>query len=152
MSKLKFPALAALCYLILAVGVGLNIWFEPHRDIRTVEVFDEFDVTDFTTEFLENPDAANEKYLAEDGNSKVVTMTGMVNDIDTNQNNQLVIYLKSEKHECGARFTLLEEEKEKAKDVKTGDKINITGAVSAGAIYDEAFGRHLDAILEQAYF
>lgn len=152
MNKLKYPALAGCCFVLLAAGFGLNLWFEPHRDVKTAPVFDEFIVDDFTQEFIDNPEAANEKYLAEDGDSKIVTMSGTLAAIDTNLNNLLVLELKSEHHEGGARFTLLPEENEKAANLKIGEKVTLTGVVSAGAVMDEDFGRYLDAILEQAYF
>ncbi|MBI3133194.1 MAG: hypothetical protein HYZ14_00820 [Bacteroidetes bacterium] len=152
MNKFRYPSLAAGCFTLLTVGFGLNLWFEPHRDVKTAEVFDEFEVTDFVTEFIKNPDAANEKYLAEDGDSKIVTMSGKITAIDTNLNQQLVIEMKSDQHDAGVRFTLLEEENEKAAALKIGEKTSITGVVSAGPVYDEDFGRYLDAILEQAYF
>jgi hypothetical protein len=152
MSKLKYPALAGFCFFLLAAGFGLNLWFEPHRDVKTAPVFGEFGVDDFTTEFIEDPQAATDKYLVEDGDSKIVTMSGKISDIDTNLNGELVIELRGNREEAGARFTLMDDQKETAAKLKTGDSTKITGVVSAGATYDADFGRYLDAILEQAYF
>lgn len=151
MNKLKYPVIAAFCLGLLVTGIGLDIWFKPHRDIKSVPVFDEFDVDDFTTAFLEDPEKAKETYLAEDGDSKVVAMTGKIARIDTNLNDQLVIELRGEK-EAGARFTLLEDQHEKAASLKIGDRVKITGVVSAGAEFDADFNLYLDAIIEQAYF
>lgn len=152
MNKLKYPAIAAFCVAILAAGIGLNMFFEPHRDIKTAPVFDEFDVDDFTSEFLDDPKKAQEKYLADDGDSKIVEISGTISAIDTNLQGAIVIELKGEKTEAGARFTLMEDQKEKAGKLKVGDKTKITGVVSAGAEFDNDFNRHIDAILEQSYF
>lgn len=152
MKKFKYPAIGAFCLFILALGIGLNIYYQPHRDVKSAPVFDEFDVDDFTSEFLDDPEKAEEKYLAENGESKIVSMTGTISEIDTNFNGDIVITLKSTKYEVGARFTLMEDQKEKAAELIVGDKTKITGVVSAGAEFDHDFNMYLDAILEQAYF
>jgi hypothetical protein len=151
MRKLKYPFLALTCIVLLAAGMGLDIYFKPHRDIKTVPVFDEFDVDDFTAAFLDDPGKAKETYLADDGDSKIVAMTGTISAIDTNLAGQVVIELRGDR-EAGARFTLMPEETEKAAKYKVGDKAKITGVVSAGAEFDADFNRYLDAILEQSYF
>lgn len=152
MNKLKYPLLAAFCYFLLAAGLGLNMWFEPHRDVKAVPVFDEFTVDDFIDEFILDPDQANEKYLAENGDSKVVSMTGSVHAIETNLRGGTVVELRSSKVDAGVRFALMDEEQEKASALKVGENIKITGVISAGPIYDADFGGYLDAIIEQAYF
>lgn len=152
MNKLKYPIIVGFCFGLFAAGFGLNEYFKPHRNVKTAQVYDEFEVDDFIHEFLEKPKEAQEKYLSSDGESKIVAMTGTISGIETNLNNQLVIELKSSKQDVGARFTLLEEEKAKADKLKIGDKTKLTGVVSAGATFDEDFNQYLDAILEQAYF
>ena len=151
MNKIKYPLLAFVCVLMLGAGIGLDTWFKPHRDVKTAPVFDEFDVDDFTSEFLEDAEAAKNKSLADDGDSKIVTMSGTIQQITTNMLNETVITIRGKK-EAGARFTLMEDQKEKAQSLKPGDKIKITGVVSAGAEFDPDLNRYLDAILEQAYF
>jgi hypothetical protein len=152
MNKLKYPAIAGLCFLLLGAGIGLDVWFQPHRDVKSAPVFAEFGVDDFTSEFIDRPLEAKEKYLAEDGDSKIVTMSGKISSIETNLKGETVIELRGKREEAGARFTLMEDQKEKATKFAVGDSAKITGVVSAGAIYDEDFGRYLNAILEQAYF
>jgi hypothetical protein len=148
MNKLKYPAIAGLCFMLLGAGIGLDIWFQPHRDVKSAPVFAEFGVDDF----IDRPLEAKEKYLAEDGDSKIVTMSGKISSIETNLKGQTVIELRGQRIEAGARFTLMEDQKEKASQFVVGDSAKITGVVSAGAVYDEDFGRYLNAILEQAYF
>lgn len=152
MSKLKYPALAALCFLLLGAGMALNIWFEPHRDVKSAPVFAEFGVDDFTTEFIDDPKAAAEKYLAEDGDSKIVTMSGTISAIEKNLKGQTVVELRGKREESGARFTLMDDQQQTASKLNVGDSAKITGVVSAGPEYDKDFGRYLDAVLEQAYF
>lgn len=152
MNKLKFPLLAAFSVGLLALGIGLDQYYMPHRDVRSAPVFDEFDVDDFTTEFLQDPEKSRDKYLAEDGDSKIVSMKGTISDIDTNLNNCIVIEIRGKRTECGARFTLLPDQNEQAGSYHVGDEIEITGVVSAGAEYDADFDLYFDAILEQAYF
>ncbi|MBK9591510.1 MAG: hypothetical protein IPO32_08375 [Crocinitomicaceae bacterium] len=152
MNKLKYPAIAGLCFILLGAGIGLDIWFQPHRDVKSAPVFAEFGVDDFTSEFIDRPLEAKEKYLAEDGDSKIVTMTGKIASIETNLKGETVIELRGKREEAGARFTLMADQKEKASALSVGDSTKITGVVSAGAVYDEDFGRYLNAILEQAYF
>lgn len=152
MKKFKYPILAFFCTVILGAGFGLDIWFAPHRDVRTAPVFEEFDVHDFTTEFISNYQSATEKYLSDDGDSKIVTMTGTITEIDTNLNEEIVIELSGENTEASARFTLAYDQMEKASELKAGDKTKLTGVVSCGAYFDSDFNRYIDAVLEQAYF
>ncbi len=144
--------MAGLCLMLLGAGIGLDLWFQPHRDVKSAPVFAEFGVDDFTSEFIDRPLEAKEKYLAEDGDSKIVTMSGKISSIETNLKGETVIELRGKREEAGARFTLMEDQKEKATKFAVGDSAKITGVVSAGAMYDEDFGRYLNAILEQAYF
>ncbi len=152
MKNFKYPLLAIFCTIILGAGFGLDMWFAPHRDVRTAPVFEEFDVDDFTSEFILDYQAATERYLSDDGDSKIVTMTGTITEIDTNLNEEIVIELHGEKPEAGARFTLAYDQVEKAKDLQPGDKTKLTGVVSCGAYFDTDFNRYIDAVLEQAYF
>jgi len=152
MNNLKYPALVAFCVTLLVLGIGLNMYFEPHRDVKTAPVFDEFDVDDFTSEFLDDPEAAQEKYLSDDGDSKIVEISGTISDIDTNLKGEIVIELRGEKKEAGARFNLMDDQKETVTKLKVGDKTKITGVVSAGAQFDKDLNIYLDAILEQSYF
>lgn len=152
MSKLKYPIWAGFCFFLLAAGYGLNMWFEPHRDVKTAPVFAEFGVDDFITEFIDDPAAAKEKYLADDGDSKIVTMSGKVAVIETNLNGAYVVELRGKREEAGVRFTLMDDQNETALKLHVGDSTKITGVVSAGPEYDADFGRYLNAIIEQAYF
>lgn len=152
MKKFKYPLLAFFCFMLLVAGVGLDMWFAPHRDVKSAPVFDEFDVDDFTSEFIDNPETATDKYLAEDGDSKIVTMKGKITSIETNLGGKTVIQLNGNRTEAGARFTLMDDQSTEATKYKVGDSVKITGVVSSGATFDEDFGRYLDAVLEQAYF
>jgi major membrane immunogen (membrane-anchored lipoprotein) len=152
MNKFKYPAIAGLCFILLGAGIGLDIWFQPHRDVKSAPVFVEFGVDDFTSEFIDHPLEAKEKYLADDGDSKIVTMSGKIAAIETNLKGETVIELRGKREEAGVRFTLMEDQKEQAAKLVIGDSAKITGVVSAGAVYDEDFGRYLNAILEQAFF
>lgn len=152
MKKFKYPLLAFFCTILLGSGFGLDMWFAPHRDVRTAPVFEEFDVDDFTSEFITDYQHATEKYLSDDGDSKIVTMTGTIAEIDTNLNDEIVIELSGEKTEAAARFTLAYDQMDKAKNLKPGDQTKLTGVVSCGAYFDPDFNRYIDAVLEQAYF
>jgi len=52
------------------------IYFMPHRDIQSVEVYAQVEASALVKEYLDNPDAANSKYLDEEGESKVIIVSG----------------------------------------------------------------------------
>ena len=102
------------------------------------------------TEYLTNSEAANKKYLDEEGNSKVLEITGIVASISEDFNNQKVILLKNETDKAGVSATFTKETNANANNVKVGDKITIKGVIRSGATYDADLEMYENVIIDKS--
>ena len=100
-------------------------------------MFLEIDAIKFVDEYLADNNAANEKYLDAEGESKVIIVNGIIKKIDTDQNNQIVVTLKSNIDELGVSCTFTAESNKNASSLKVEDNLKVKGVVRSGAEYDE---------------
>ncbi|NCU33283.1 MAG: hypothetical protein EOM23_10235, partial [Candidatus Moranbacteria bacterium] len=75
---LKIAAIVVAAGLVIGVSVGLYMYFMPHRDVQKSATDYKLSTSELVTEYLADGAAANKKYLAEDGNSKILEVTGTV--------------------------------------------------------------------------
>jgi len=142
MFKLKNKKmLKKIIIVIIIVGAiggayGLYVFFMPHRDVQSVEAFATISANDLVAEYLKDNAAANLKYLADDGDSKVLNITGRVSSIETDQKNQLVLILKDEGAAIGVSCTFMESTNKNAKKLKVGDVVKIKGVLRSGVDED----------------
>lgn len=148
MNKKKI-AIAIGIVVLLGGGYTASQYFMPHRDIQSVEAFVEIDAAQLVDEYLADKNAANEKYLDAEGESKVIIINGTIKSIDTDQNNQTVVTLKSNTDELGVSCTFTTASNENAASLKVGDTIKVKGVVRSGAEYDEDLELYEDAIIEK---
>lgn len=146
---IKRIGLVILAGIIIAGSVGAYMWFKPHRDVQASKAFAELKVSDLTKEFSANVKAANEKYLSQDGNSKVLIVEGRVSKISTNQNGETVIVLKDQGAKVGVSGTFTLKTSPNAAGIKEGDNIKIKGAITAGNSYDADLDLYEHAVLVQ---
>ncbi len=83
--------------IIIGGGVGLYMFNMPHRDVQATKSDYTLNASDIVNEYLKDPVKANEKYLDEEGESKILEITGKIASITTDFNNQKVILLKEKK-------------------------------------------------------
>lgn len=134
---------------VLGGAYGLYLYFAPHRDVQSVEAFTTISAEDLVAEYLKNNAAANMKYLADDGDSKVINVTGRVNSIETDQKNQLVLILKDEGDGIGVSCTFMQSTNKNAEKLKVGDQAKIKGVIRSGAGYDDDLDLYEDVIMEK---
>lgn len=146
----KRIGLLILTGVLIAASVGAYIWFKPHRDVQATSAFATLKAQDLTNEFTADVETANAKYLASDGNSKVLIVEGRVSSISTNQNGEKVIILKDETAKVGVSATFTKETSVNVNSVKEGDLIKIKGAIAAGNRYDADLDLYEHAILIQS--
>ncbi len=149
MKRYKYYLIVAACFGLFALGAGLNTWFEPHLDVQATPAFEAVKADDFVNNALTDINSFNEKYLSEDGDSKIIELEGKVDQISTNMNDETVILLKDDtSKDAGVMCTLIKEEGLilPAK----GQKIIVKGIVRSGAEYDEDLEMYIDAVLEKA--
>ena len=147
---MKRIGLVTLTGIIIAGSIGAYMWFKPHRNVQSTAAFAEIKAAQLTDEFTADAAKANAKYLASDGNSKVLIVEGRVSKISVNQNGEKVIVLKDEDAKGGVSATFTQKTSLNVGAVKVGDIIKIKGAITAGNRYDADLDLYEHAILVQA--
>lgn len=138
--------------IIASLGSGYVIYLFniPHRDVQSVSAFVEIESDLLVNEFLVNLEEANSKYLAEDGESKVIIVRGKVASITEDQRSQKVILLKEENSKVGVSVTFMPHTNKNVNDIKIGDIVSIKGVVRSGAEFDEDLDLYEDVIIEKS--
>lgn len=145
----KRIGLVILAGVIIAGSIGAYMWFKPHRNVQATKAFAELKVNDLVNEFVTDAAAANAKYLASDGNSKVLIVEGRVSKISANQNGESVIVLKDKGAKVGVSATFSQKTSASTTGIKEGDIIKVKGAITAGNSYDADLDLYEHAILVQ---
>lgn len=150
MSILSKRILAGVFLLAaLAIGIGIYLWFKPHRNVQSETVFARMTTSELIDEFTADPARSNAKYLSDDGNSKVLIIKGKVSKISTNQIGETVILLKDDLSRVGISATFTQQTNAHASGIKIGDIIGIKGAITAGNRYDKDLDLYENATLIQ---
>ena len=131
---------------IITTGViGTIIFLTPHRDVKNTKSDFTVNAKVLVDEYLKDAIIANNKYLSDDGDSKIFNITGRVDQIFKNQKNQDVILLKAESDELGVQCTfILGEDVSK---LVVGNTIIVKGKIEQGASYDEDLELGEDVII-----
>jgi hypothetical protein len=147
--SMKQIGLLILAGVVIAGSIGAYLYFKPHRDVQATNAFAELKVLDLINEFTSDAGKANAKYLASDGNSKVLIVEGRVRKISENQNGEKVIVLKDEGAKVGVSATFTKAITPNTQSIKVGDIVKIKGAITAGNRYDADLDLYEHAILVQ---
>ncbi len=142
---IKIIAGVVILGLIGVIIVVAVIFFTPHRDVKNAPTDFVVNAQTLVDEYLEDAQAANQKYLSEDGDSKIFEVNGRVGEIMKNMKEETVILLKPEGNKLGVQctFTLTED----LSGVKVGDNIKVKGKIEQGASYDEDLEIGADVII-----
>ena len=123
--------------IIAGLSFGIYMFNTPHRDIKATKTDYKLSASDIVYEYLNNPIKANEKYLDEEGESKILEITGKISSLETDFNNQLVILLKEDHYKAGVSCTFPITSSSTVIDLKQGQIISVKGVIQSGASYDE---------------
>ncbi len=135
--------------ILIAGGIGFYMFNMPHRDVQATSTDYKLNAEDIVNQYLNNPTEANNKYLDEEGESKILEITGQIASITTDFNNQKVILLKGENAEAGVTCTFTENTNESVNHLKEGQSISVKGVIRSGASYDEDLEMYENVILEK---
>lgn len=135
--------------LLIGGGTVLYMFNMPHRNVQSASTDFNLNASQIITEFLDNPYDANEKYLAADGDSKILEITGIVKKISDNFKGQKVVLLQSGVDKAGVSCSFTLETSKNVSEVKIGDSVTIKGVIRAGAAYDEDLEMYENVILEK---
>lgn len=79
-SIVKWIFIIFLVGVLVGASVGLYMFFKPARDIASSKAEYFLSASDLTSEFLENEDAANQKYLSAAG-GRIIEVSGVIREI-----------------------------------------------------------------------
>lgn len=134
----------AIAGFVIAIVVALYLFNMPARDVQGAKVDYSVTATKLVNEYLENNQTANAKYLAEDGESKILEIKGVVKEITTNFNNETVVVLNGPQGKANVNCTFLPESNE---NIKVGKEISIKGVIQSGASYDDDLEMYTDVVI-----
>ena len=142
-----------LILMIIGVATGgaaiLYMFNMPHRDVQSANADFQIEASALVNEYLTDALVANDKYLEEEGDSKIIAVTGIVFSIIEDMNDQKVVLLKTEGEKAGVSCTFTASTNANAANLKKGNKVIIKGVIRSGAGYDEDLELYEDVIIEK---
>ena len=136
--------------ILIGGGVGYYMFNKPARDVQNTKTDFSYNASEIVNEYLTDAKKANDKYLDEAGNSKVLEITGIVTNISEDFNNQKVILLKATSDKAGVSCTFTSETNANTQNIKIGDQITIKGVIRSGASFDEDLEMYENVIIEKS--
>ncbi len=146
---LKILILLAITGLLIGGAAIIYLFNMPHQDIQSSKTDYFLTSTQIVEEYLADTQSANEKYLADDGNSKILEITGIINMISEDFNKQIVILMKEKGSKAGVSASFTEETNANAAQLTVGQTVTIKGVIRSGANYDEDLELFENVILEK---
>ncbi len=146
---LKIAAILMMAGLLTGIIIILYMFNMPQRNVQNSDTDFSLTTSQLVTEYLSNAKDANGKYLAEDGDSKILEITGTVASISENFNGQKVVLLKEGDDKAGVSCTFLTETGANAANLKIGKTTTIKGVIRSGAAYDEDLELYEHIILDK---
>jgi len=134
---------------IIGVCVVLYMFFMPHRDVQSTSADEEINATELVNAFLTNRENANNKYLSDNGESKILAVNGRIEAISEDQLGQKVVLLRQKEDKMGVSCSFTLETNIQTSNFKVGDLVKIKGVIRSGAEYDEDLDLAEDAIVEK---
>lgn len=146
---LKIGLIVVASGLLIGGGIVYYMFNMPHRDVQATTTDYQVQASVLVQEYLNNPDKANEKYLDEEGESKIFEVTGQIASISEDFNNQKVVLLKTPDDKAGVSCTFTVATNTQMTGLSEGDEVTIKGVIRAGATYDEDLEMYENVILEK---
>ena len=145
----KVLGILVVAGLLIGGAIAFYLFNMPHRDVQDADTDFALNASTLVSEYLADAEVANEKYLAEDGESKILELTGTVAEIGENFDGQKVILLKNETDKAGVSCTFLLTESTRAASISVGETLTVKGVIRSGAAYDEDLEMYEHVILDK---
>lgn len=143
-------AIIVFAGLLIGGSVGLYMFNMPHRNVQTEKTDFSLTSSQIVSEYLSNKDAANKKYLAADGDSKILEITGIIASISEDFNGNKVVLLKGGKDKAGVSATFTSESNGDILKKLVGERSTVKGVIRSGATYDKDLELYENVILEKS--
>jgi len=148
--KILKVALALLVFGILSgVATAYYMFNMPHRNVQKATTDYSLSVLQLVNEYMTDAAGANMKYLADDGDSKILEITGTVSKVTEDFTGRKVILLMEKGQPAGVSCTFAEESGRGAANLKIGQKAKIKGVIRSGANFIEDFGLWENVVMEK---
>jgi hypothetical protein len=145
----KIVLLTILFGAIIGGGIFLYLWNMPHIDVQAQKADFSVSTTSIVNEYLNNEKAANEKYLSDEGDSKIFIIKGTVKSKDTDMNNQVTVLLQEANDKAGVKCVFTAETNKNADALQRGQQTAIKGIIRSGAKYDGDLELYENVLLEK---
>lgn len=145
----KILAILVVAGLIIGGGVGLYMFNMPQRDVQSAAADYSVNASQIVNEYLNDREAADMKYLASDGDSKILELTGIVSSLSEDFNGQKIVILKGPQDMAGVSATFTPETEDSLAGVVAGQTITVKGVIRSGASYDQDMELYLNLVLEK---
>jgi hypothetical protein len=147
---LKVGAIVVSAVIVIAVSIVLYLFNMPHRNVQNTKSDYKMSSSELVKEYLENETQANARYLMDDGDSKILEITGHITQIKENYDGQKVLILKETNDKAGVSCTFTTENNNHAENLQIGDLVTIKGVIRAGASYNEGLDMYENVIIEKS--
>jgi hypothetical protein len=147
---IKITAIIALAGLLIGGGIGLYMFNMPHRNVQKANADYVLTSSQIVQEYLTDKKVANQKYLAADGDSKILEINGVVSKISEDFNGNRVVLLKGDNDKAGVSATFTTDTNTSTSTIHTGEKITVKGVIRSGAAYDDDLELYENVILEKS--
>lgn len=147
--SLKIIIIVAAVGISIALGAGIYMFNMPHRDIQSAKIDFTVSATDLVNEYLAGSTESDNKYLDNEGDSKILEISGTVSKVSKDFNNQTVILLKEPGAKAGVSCTLIPASGEPGNQVKIGQEIKVKGVIRSGAIFNVDLDMYENVIMEK---
>jgi len=135
--------------ILTAGGVVYYMFNMPHRNVQASKTDYLLNAGQLVAEYLLDPAAANQKYLDESGESKILEISGTVASVSEDFNDQKVVLLKTPDNKAGISCTFTHQTNDSLKDIQKGQHITVKGVIRSGAAYDEDLEMYENVIMEK---
>jgi hypothetical protein len=125
------------------------LWNMPHLDVQAQKVDFSIEASSLVTEYLLDEKKANEKYLNNEGDSKIFIVKGVVKSKDTDMNNQVTILLQNDNDKAGVKCVFMASTNKNAENLNVGQTASIKGIIRSGAKYDSDLELYENVLLEK---
>lgn len=146
---IKWGLALVLGGILVGGGSAIYMFNMPHRNVQDTPVDYQMEAKLLVHEYLTDAKQANDRYLQEEGESKIIAVTGTVASVDEDMNQQKVVLLKDSGEHAGVSCTFMADTNINAEKLKKGDKVTIKGVIRSGAGYDEDLELYEDVIIEK---
>jgi hypothetical protein len=143
-------AIIGIAALLIGGGIGLYMFNKPQRNVQSARTDYSLTSSQIVMEYLTDYEAANQKYLASNGNSKILEIAGEVKLISENFDGQKVVLLKGDQDKAGVSATFTLESNENLDGIQLGQTVTIKGVIRSGASYDEDLELYEHVILDKS--